>query len=350
MKNILSKISLKMLIAQLIIFLILGEIATRILYPLPEVQQETTIHYGTIIPDEELGWLPKSNHAFTDTLLDSNGEYYPVDYQSDKNGFRVFGDVDQDSLPKVLFIGDSFTQAAEVSNGKTFYNVFQDSFPSEIFAFGSSGFGTLQEFLVFQKYFEIIKPDMVIWQLCSNDFIDNHIKLEKASLYKNQKRRPYLVKSEIEYHSSERVIYNFLMRNSALFYNLDMLVKKVIWKFNLENYGEIRIVNQGKDYKRFKTAFDITDEIFKRINSVIGDQAKLVMFCADYSEPQFSFLSEVANNNSILFIEDNVHRLNEAKDANEVIFCYDNIHWNEYGHLVVGNAIVTALRRNQIIQ
>ena len=347
--SILSKGKLKVVLIQLVLFIILGEIATRILYPIPDIQKETTIHYGTVAPDDELGWFPKSNHAFNDSLLDAAGQTYPVNYTSDKNGFRVFGDINQDSLPKILFMGDSFTQAAEVSDGTTFYEIFQDSFPSEIFAFGCSGYGTLQELLVFEKYYEEIQPDLIVWQMCSNDFIDNHIKLERACRYKNQKRRPYLVNSKIEYHSSERVVYNFLMQNSSLFFNIDLLIKKIKHKYHIDNSGEVLIVEKGKDYKHFKTAFDITDEILGRIKAKVGDQSKIVVFCSDYSQPQLSFLMEVVNKNGMPFIQDNVHRLNEAKGANEVVFCYDNIHWNERGHQIVAKALLTALKRDQII-
>lgn len=347
--SLFSKKTIKILLVQIILFIILGEIATRVFYPLPEFQKEKTIHYGTAAVDEYFGWFPKSNYALNDSILDAAGQYYPIHYTSEENGFRKFGNLGQDSLPKILFIGDSFTQSAEVSDGKTFYEIFQDSFPSEIFAFGCSGYGTLQEFLVFEKYYEQIQPDLIIWQMCSNDFIDNHIKLENACLYKNQKRRPYLVNSKIEYHSSERKVYNYLLQHSALFFNIDLLIRKVNNKYNLAPPGEILIGEKGKDYKKFKAAFDITDEILKRIKSTIEGKSKLVMFCSDYAQPQLSFLREVATNNEIAFVEDNVHRLNEAKGANEVVFCYDNIHWNERGHQIVANALLTALKRDQII-
>jgi hypothetical protein len=56
MKRLLKRLSLKTLLIQIIIFFIFGEIATRIFYPLPAYNPKT-IHYGTILPDEELGWL-----------------------------------------------------------------------------------------------------------------------------------------------------------------------------------------------------------------------------------------------------------------------------------------------------
>ena len=344
---IFPKSKLKLLFVQALLFLLFGEVVTRIFYPLPK--QDNTIHYGTIAPNSEFGWLPKEHYSFDASIPNSAGIEYEVNYRSYQHGFREFGNTSSDSARKVLFIGDSFTQAAEVSNSKPFYNVINDSLGYEIFAFGASGFGTFQEFLVFKKFYELIAPDLIVWQLCTNDFIDNHYQLETQCRYKNQKKRPYYSNSSIEYHSSEETIKNLFIQHSALFYNLNKLYNKITKKLNINKPGEILIGEKGREYFHFNEAYEITDEIIKLIKAEVKASAQIVMFCADYYQPQFDFMRELVAANGILFIEDNIHRLNEAKSKGEIVFCYDNVHWNEKGHQIVGNALLSALRRNELV-
>jgi len=94
----------------------------------------------------------------------------------------------------VLFIGDSYTHAVEVSRTKTYYEILATYLPFECFAYGAAGYGTLQEYLLLEKYMNIIDPDNIILQLCSNDIIDNYSAMEKISTYKVGKKRPYLNK------------------------------------------------------------------------------------------------------------------------------------------------------------
>ena len=63
----------------------------------------------------------------------------------------------------------------------------------EVFAYGGSGYGTLQESLVVDHYLPIVRPDLVLLQVSYNDFINNSFELERASYYNNNfLLRPYL--------------------------------------------------------------------------------------------------------------------------------------------------------------
>src|SRR5437867_3136868 len=104
-----------------------------------------------------------------------------------RGGFRRFGDPSS-SRPKLLVVGDSFTHALEVSDDKTYYALLGDRLGAEVFAYGAGGYGTLQESLVLDEYVDIIKPDAILWQFCSNDFVNNDLELESMSYYNSTKR------------------------------------------------------------------------------------------------------------------------------------------------------------------
>ena len=125
--------------------------------------------------------------------MDAGGNRYLIEYKTNKDGFRLFGNLKNNKKRKVMFVGDSFTHAVQVSNNKTYYGILGDALPIEVFAYGGGGYGTLQEFMIINKWLDVVKPDMVILQYCSNDFINNHFELElRSNRNNNGMRRPYL--------------------------------------------------------------------------------------------------------------------------------------------------------------
>jgi len=94
----------------------------------------------------------------------------------------------------ILFIGDSVTHAHEVSTGKAYYDVFEENTKNKfsVYTAGIGGFGNWQEFLILESVFDEVKPDIVVWQLCSNDVTNNVYELDNSTFYNNQRPRPYL--------------------------------------------------------------------------------------------------------------------------------------------------------------
>jgi len=308
-----SRINLKLILVQFGIFLVFGEIGTRLVFG---GTNRKTIHYGTIIPDQQKGWISKPNYSFKDSIPDSRGKEYGVEYQSEAFGFRKFGKITEDSLVKVFFIGDSFTQAAEVSDEFTFYQIIQDSLPIEVFAFGTSGYGTFQEYLVYKEYYEKIKPEIVIWQLCSNDFIDNYFELELQCDYQIRQRRPYYEKTGIQYKNTTGLVRRFLLDNSTLFFQIDRLIKKTKRKLKFFKSGEWQIANKGKEYGLFRKSIEVTNSIFKKIKEETDETTKIIMFCSDSYEPQLSVYRELAKQNEIEFLDNNLENLSARNKIN----------------------------------
>lgn len=81
-----------------------------------------------------------------------------------------------------------------------YYEVIRRNLNAEIFVYGCGAHGTLQEFLALDKYFDRIKPNLVVLQVCDNDFINNSWQLEGLAAYYNDRRIwPYLINGQIEY-------------------------------------------------------------------------------------------------------------------------------------------------------
>lgn len=321
---------LKILVIQVVIFVALGEVMCSWYLPIPA--QNISIHYGSAEFDKKLGWKIKANHQFQDSMKTLDGETYLINYKTSKFGFREYGKVKTDKK-KILFVGDSFTQSAEVSNDKTFYRHLRDSLDVEIFVFGVGMYGTYQEYLGVDQYIDSIQPDLIVWQFCDNDFIDNYRPLAMECVYKTNLTRPYLINGKTKYQIS-LTLMDQLRRKSNLAYAIS-----TIFKTEPETYdGELRINEEGKEYLKYNEAINTTDAILKLVRKRIPEEIPILGFNATAHEPQNTHLAEVCKKNDIMFS----HHFRKGLDSSgnySKLLVEDQTHWSEWGHEVVANSL-----------
>jgi hypothetical protein len=118
--------------------------------------------------DPELGWFPQANghrqfKGWRSVYISHNGL-----------GFRAAEFVKR-NVPGIVFLGDSFVWGYDVEAEERFTDKLQARHPEwDIYNFGVSGYGTDQEFLLLQKYFDLYKPRLVFLVICAqNDILDN---------------------------------------------------------------------------------------------------------------------------------------------------------------------------------
>lgn len=173
-----------------------------------------------LVPDDELGWalntkrglIERKNHCGETARLQPPSRYLIKDAGPCPAGRTL-----------VLFIGDSLTQAAQVSTGSAYYDAFArhagDGYC--VFAAGVGGYGTLQESLLLERFaFERRTPDLVLWQTSPNDVSNNVYDLERSDPQDNiLTRRPYLDLATGEVRLRDPVYWPFgpLMRASRAF-------------------------------------------------------------------------------------------------------------------------------------
>ena len=170
------------------IMLGLGELTIRSIHLLrdgiPFFESVDGGRIGPISLDQELGW--KATEHYQETLIERTnaGRPYSVRRSQKQYGFRQFGDLDSKKM-RLLVIGDSFTHATAVSDDRTYHALLAQLLDVEVFAYGAGGYGTLQELMILDRYIDIIRPDVILWQYCANDFINNDNELERLSLVNN---------------------------------------------------------------------------------------------------------------------------------------------------------------------
>lgn len=296
------------------------------------------------MPDDKLGWKPIPDYRFEGVLTDYAGENYEVNVSIDKHGFRSYGDTNA-VRPKVLFIGDSYTSGIEVSDEKTFYSVIEKTLEVEVFAIGQAGYGTLQEYLVLDEWIDHVTPDLVIWQFCCNDFIDNYAPLEMACGYKIGKRRPYWQDGQIAYQRP--LTFWQKTKEQVFFYRWledhwhPCMEKLFGWP---RVQGEDFIKAWGKEYPPFQTSIAATEELLKKVKVRMPTDVPIIAFAADHYPVQIAAAQRIFSQAAIPFYDEPALKVIARQ---QVVNCHakDGYHWNEEGHRIIATSLLPLLEQ-----
>ncbi len=156
--------------------------------------------YPKVYRPTKYGWKVTPHITKTYSRQDPPGNYREITIQYFDYGFKRWPAINIES-PRVLIIGDSFTDMSFVSNGEEWYSYLEREFPNIAFyVFGGGGYGTLQEYMVLDDHIDRISPQAIIWQFCTNDYENNLYKLDRKKYpYNNHFVRPYLENGDIVY-------------------------------------------------------------------------------------------------------------------------------------------------------
>ena len=118
--------------------------------------------------DAELGWMPIPGSRSTATNART--------VQTSHNSLGLRDDeFTLDAKPTIMFLGDSFVWGLDAEAGERFSELLKPRIPDyKILAAGVSGFGTDQEYLLLQRLWPKVKPEVVVLMFCTaNDRDDN---------------------------------------------------------------------------------------------------------------------------------------------------------------------------------
>jgi len=291
----------------------------------------------------DLGW-----RAVPDTTIDADlPGFGHVRYTTGRGGFRLFGDPATPKA-KVLVLGDSYTHGATVSDGDTYFHRLAAARPDiEVFAIGSGGYGTPQEYMLLDEWVDVIKPDLVLLQMHPNDVINNSHALEsRSTTNNNQMTRPYWEEGRAVRRFPENAqwgpIYN-LVRHSHLLrllnVNLHFLRSKAARSI------EETMTPDDPDLVR---ALDTTVELLTVMRTRAG--APVVAFSA-LPETTLPFWSraDACRRAGVPFISGVGEAVAAAAAAGEKVdFLPVDSHWNARGHAIAADVIGAWLERERL--
>lgn len=284
----------------------------------------------SLMEDDHFGWVTIPN-------VNSKREMPPygiVEYSTLEDGFRVFGDTA--GSRKVMVVGDSYTQARVVNDGRTYYQELGRRLDSEVFAFGSGGWGTFQQFMMIDRYVDEIRPDVVVWQMHGNDFYDNSWRLAATAGVSNYMVRPFYENGRAVYrypHLSP-IVRAILPRSVFLQVfskYLRLLQPRTRW---------VEIDDPLMLESKYATA-SILDLAQKRLGST-----PVVAFSASQKTgaPVNVALRELAEDAGFMFTTAPLDSVRAAESRGVVVNGrpYD-AHWNDTGHQIAGAALADVL-------
>ncbi len=278
--------------------------------------------------------LHKSISLYRDDLLGWSGKKY-------------FGDPETKRL-KIFIVGDSFTAGGSPA---MYYETLKNELGAELFVYGGTGYGTLQEFFVIDKYLDRIKPDLILLQVCANDFINNHWELGSKSCFENHPMvRPYYdTKGTVSYRypgNFGETVY-FLALRSRLAYRLIVMSRQNLVR--LAKIGKIYTVEndiekQGLNFGPYRESFEVTRQIIGRIKDRVGE-TPMVAFTVSEG-PSRDHFGKIFAQTGIPFIASIPDRIVSEESIQGKLRLGDGAHWNQKGHRVAGAALLQELVDN----
>lgn len=305
---------------------------------------------GAITFDPRVGW--RATEGYERDLFETTqgGKVYRVHRSQKAHGFRAYGNV-ASRQPKLLVIGDSYTQAAAVSDDRTYYARLKDALGIEVFAYGAGGYGTLQEYLILDEVVDEIRPTMILWQFCMNDFINNDYALETASHVNNNGwTRPYWVDGHIVLQSPKPTgvqVREWINRHSRFLYfvisRIDRLRARVV-----PETVEREIERMGEQHAAFARSVRITDELMGLVRARAGAIPIFAFNCED-QEPYNTAFAKIAAHHGIRYWEDVPRAIRLAVESGLDVLAADGAHWNEEGHAFIASSLTKHLQESRVL-
>ncbi|MFX0145269.1 MAG: SGNH/GDSL hydrolase family protein [Candidatus Hodarchaeota archaeon] len=273
--------------------------------------------------------------------------YGKIIYSTKKYGFRSFGDINT-TKKKIFVIGDSFTQGSTVSDGNAYYDYLKKHNDNiEIFAYGCGGYGSLQEYMILDKYVDMIDLDLILWQFSPNDFVNNDYELESLSFRNNNHMvRPYYRKGKIEWLYPKQNygwIYSVVQSSYLLrMINIRLNILKAEKKGSIED-------KLSPDNPMFKKALKTTSKIMNLVKKRAG---KIPIVAFSVSNPKWmagSFF-DICKKHGIHYISGIPEALGRAKKNGIIVdgAPYDG-HYNSEGHIIMGKLISDYMIREKLL-
>jgi lysophospholipase L1-like esterase len=245
---------------------------------------------------------------------------------------------------QLMIVGDSFTQGIEVSDDKMYYRHLEELLGCQAYAYGMASYSTLQQYLIIDQYIETIKPDMVLLQFCTNDFIENNFDLISQSRAPRGGMRPFLRQNgKIGYHYPESK-WKLLIDQT---YVLKDLLRRMGFDLNQvpeeQASSQWKIAHETERYRPYHTALSTTEQILKMIQDRVGEETPFLIFCADNYEPQQSDLLKICKKLEIPMLSFPTAKMIPNYSKLET-YSKDTWHWNEIGHRIMGEELAQSIQ------
>lgn len=387
------------------VMLLISEFALRLILPV-----NTGVSFQFRKPHKQFGWVLQPSVSYFNSMDETTVK---VAYNSD--GWRDTEHVVENNKDRlrVLFLGDSFMEAYSVNIEEALPKkleqlAYKQALDIETINLGVGGYGTLQEYLVFQAIGKQYKPDIVLLGFyLGNDLRNNSFALESIVNQGNLKinSRPFVDVASLpkwnttvvdyqgalrRYHEAQnkpgiKGLVNKLKKESVLARLLINVLKKIKTSYvnsneNEDSYTEKRSlavfgVNSCQEQPEYTEAWNITQTILKRLNGEVEKMgSKLVVFSVPaLHEVDPWYIKQAINSASsqhrlcmekvpgyqrlsIVLTELNIEYVDLLTSFRDVtktdkvnLFRISDRHWNKQGHALAAEKLYSALLERDLL-
>jgi len=202
------------------------------------------------IPDNYLGYVHTPHNRFLHHYTEQ--ERFSIAHKT--NSFGLLSEEISLEKPadtfRIIVMGDSYTEALQVSDDKNYCRQLQDLLNSrgmptnkkvEVLNAGVSGYSPLMHYLYFQRELAHLKPDMVIVQLFANDVYEDN-ETRARSIMSEEGLPLKISRYFLEKHYNKVVRADTFDANSPAY----RLTKFFINKSRFFEYMYVKIINVRK--------------------------------------------------------------------------------------------------------
>lgn len=340
-------LKLAVMCASLLIVVLLLEIALQFVVPLVFRTRYTRI-------DDELGW---HHNADVSRVNVTEGYEYVLSYDAD--GYRPRYPVSADGRrrTRLVVVGDSFVDAAEVGDEETFSWLLDACLPEvEVINLGVYGYSTAQELLLLTREIDRLEPDLVLLLTISNDYIGNTMALESFGPAPRFLLDGDGLAFESTDHPEARVAFlrtnipapRWIHRNSLLYYVLNHYVFQRLAADRIEAVRQERAARHGEAERR-----ELYHRLVQRMRD--GVNAAGARFAVTHGylrgeldadrSPNEAIRARLAESHIESF---DLHRAlreaeAEARRSGQSLYYEHDIHWNARGNAVVADLLAPVI-------
>lgn len=313
-----------------VLFLILLELLFRVVVFVAKGPVEERF---LVLPHPTIGWALNTQMK-TKRLHNRCGE--PVEMEPAPHHLLIKSADEDSDKTSILFLGDSYTHAHEVSTGKAYYDVFENLEKDNyaVYAVGVGGYGNVQEYLALAAVYAGIRPDIVVWQLGGNDVSNNVYELDNSSIRNNQRPRPYLdpQNGEVIIRNPGNWLFDWSQGFVYLFKRLLILDSRYALGL-LDWLDSVVSVDQEKHPDLRETGLAVLDYVIRKATSSYPDTT-FIGFSVDRKYDRE--YRDIFNRYGALYLPSFHKELDSRQRTN----CNPlDSHWNHLGNQVAGQAL-----------
>jgi lysophospholipase L1-like esterase len=288
------------------------------------------VHNVFVEHEPVLGWRLRPN-----TTIIRRREGVVLKETINDQGFRTRGGLGarQPGVKRLLFLGDSHTEAYDVDDANTYTALIEQRMsqtrPVEVVSLGVAGYSTDQELLAYLRYGRPYQPDVVILQFCSNDPPFNVL----GGYWRGHKPRferygdmLLLTGVPVPNNRNTELFGRSLLQRSALMLSLEHVLRQVVIR------QKIRRTPDAEEGWR------VTALLLRDLDTIVrSDGARLVVFHADRNPESESRLRAILKALDVPYLD------TASAYSDDAASYWRGPHWNEKGQRAIAEVLSPAL-------